>query len=290
MNEPEAHPLFLPREEDDEPKEVVKIHVTRHEGGRQVWCPRLFEASELQSLEDIFEMFGGGHYELIARDSRSKMSDRRRYELPGKSRPLTGEPEPAAPHLGAVPQQAASSGGGGALVPLLLSLAPLVLEYLKSSAAATQAQQAQQSQFLLAMMNRDSENARAHIQTMQQLADRQATSQTEIFKSLLERQANTDPAEVLMRGVELAAGLQAGAAEAAGGGGDSISEIVNGIGAAVDTMQKAKGLVGDDDGQPPGVPPQQQRPRAIPPPAQQQRPAQAPPAAAPSAPPKAANQ
>jgi hypothetical protein len=81
------HPLFPPMNDSEDSPEVTQIHVTRIEAGRPVYCPHLFGADELLSLEQVADMFGGGDYELVARDGKT-FSARRRYTLPGKSRPL----------------------------------------------------------------------------------------------------------------------------------------------------------------------------------------------------------
>lgn len=92
------HPLF------DTDHEVLSINVTRFEGGGQVWHPHRFEPDELQSLEDVFSVCGGGSYELVAHGrldgGKGKVKhgivDRKRYKLPGPSIPFPGNEPPAA--------------------------------------------------------------------------------------------------------------------------------------------------------------------------------------------------
>lgn len=78
-----AHPLF-PNDNDESPPEVGYIHIIRHESnGRKIQFPKAFLAEELQSLEQISGMFGGGNYELVARDLNNRISRRVKVYLDG---------------------------------------------------------------------------------------------------------------------------------------------------------------------------------------------------------------
>ena len=81
------HPLFPPTDEDDDPPEVEYIHVSRFENGRTPWCAHKFAPEELTELEEIADMFGGGMYELIAKNG-PRISAKRRYEIAGRQKPL----------------------------------------------------------------------------------------------------------------------------------------------------------------------------------------------------------
>ena len=91
------HPLF-PFEDDEEPKEIAFIQVIRHENGRSKQVPRMFRAEELRSLQDIFNLFGGGMYELWGRgrsisnpETCGRIAANRRYEIAGLSKPLVDD-------------------------------------------------------------------------------------------------------------------------------------------------------------------------------------------------------
>jgi hypothetical protein len=247
MNAP--HPLFLPEDDDDAP-EVGFIHVTRFDKlkGKFVYAPTLYAAEELESLEELFERYGGGFYELVARDKLKRgVTARRRYELDGKPRPLS---EPEETDTGGPPPMPVASAGPnlGGIMPILLTFAPLVVDWLKSSAATARATAEQQTNLMLAMMNRDAENARAHVLQMQALHDRQAASQSELFCVLLEKSSSGDPAELLMRGLEMGTGMVQGAQEAATHHEDTIGEFASGVGTVVEQLQKIKALDGEAPG------------------------------------------
>ena len=96
------HPLF-PFEDDEEPKEIAFIQVIRHEDGRSKQVPRMFRADELQSLQDIHALFGGGLYELWGRGRSindpqrcGRIASVRRYEIAGISKPLVDDGSNAA--------------------------------------------------------------------------------------------------------------------------------------------------------------------------------------------------
>ncbi len=85
----EAHPLFLP-EDDDEPISVSEIQICRVEQGQQVYYPRIFPATEMMSLEQVHAELGGGQYIIIARHE-GKISSKRKYVIPGKPKPMYDE-------------------------------------------------------------------------------------------------------------------------------------------------------------------------------------------------------
>jgi hypothetical protein len=71
------------------------LHVRRFEGGQWVGAPQPFEDADLGDREAVRARFGGGRYEVIARDGR-KIVGRTRFVVDGPSRPLGGEVEPVA--------------------------------------------------------------------------------------------------------------------------------------------------------------------------------------------------
>jgi hypothetical protein len=261
----EPHPLFLPEGEGEEPPEIGFVNVKRWQNGRWVFAHRQYTPGDLDSLERLFELYGGGQYELVGRDKRNaKITALKRLELDGDPLPLTGE----APKPQPMQQPAPAPSGGGVLEGLLPMLLPLVVDYLKSSAAASRTQAEQQTQLMIAMMGRDAENARAHIQTMQQLHDRQAQSQGDLLRAVLERSGGGGGMENFLQAAEVVNQIRQGAVEAvagADGGGDSMSEFANGVGTVVEQLSKVKALTGPEEPPPPTQPQQrQQQPPAAP--------------------------
>lgn len=122
-----THPLFPYDETRDDaaPELVERIQVTRWEKGRQVWHPRDFGPEEIQSTQDLFSLFGGGRYEIIARapgDERLKKLPRRTYTLPGKSLPFVEEEQEEKPAAAAAPAPAPAQDSGGAIAAVFGSL------------------------------------------------------------------------------------------------------------------------------------------------------------------------
>lgn len=143
-----VHPLFPLREgeERDDYPQIGWIHVTRYEAGGQVWAPRLFTNAELTDQSDITQMFGGGRYELVARDpEKTSIVRREAYNLAGPARPLSvdtgaGTPPPPTPHHAPAP-----SGAGDGMVSVVLAMMQ------QNSAQQIAAQQAS-TQMFTAMM------------------------------------------------------------------------------------------------------------------------------------------
>lgn len=188
----DEHPLFPAEDDDDETADIKFIQVTRIDRGRQLWAPRMFRADELTDLADISALYGGGQYELFGRgasvakpDSPGRVSARRKYEIPGPSRPLGVDPgeEPAAPAAPAVAtsQPAISSGSDNLLVALLQMSS-------QQQAAQAQAQAQSQQQFMqmmtqiLATSRQDSQNM---MQVMMQMQGQQTQSMAGIMTAML---------------------------------------------------------------------------------------------------------
>ena len=85
----------LPLFESAKRQALKTLCVRRFEAGRWVCAPQSFEGDELADREAVRARFGGGRYEVIARDGR-QIVGRTRFVLDGASRPLRDEPPPAA--------------------------------------------------------------------------------------------------------------------------------------------------------------------------------------------------
>jgi len=136
-----THELF-PAEGDEPAPPVETIHVTRLEGSGVEWCHHLFSADELPNLSAVFELFGGGRYEFIARaggpHGRASITARRKVNLAGKSLPLNPQatPEPAA---APVPHVQAPPAGLGEQATLFGFLAAVMNAQAQTNAAMIQA-------------------------------------------------------------------------------------------------------------------------------------------------------
>ncbi len=156
------HPMF-PIDEGQLPPEVAYIQITRFEAGKgQLWAPRMHRGDEIQSLQDIADLYGGGEYELIARGkdptsgNATTITKKQVWRIAGISRPLGEIPKDApaqqerggidasaiAPMLGG-PLGAMLAGGGGRVDPMMLFLI-LMMEQNKTAEARAERQSQQQ--------------------------------------------------------------------------------------------------------------------------------------------------
>lgn len=215
------HPLFPLEADDDEPIDVGWIHVTRHEAGGQRWAPRLFAAHELTDLGELAELYGGGAFELIARDGAKRtITGRRRYALPGRPKPLAPEDDTG----GVPPQPAAPAPATGANEAILLAVLQMM-----------QQQSAQQTQLVIALLTKADQGAKEHMQSMTALHDRFAQSQAQLMVTLLEAAKSGGGEgggiETFLKGLEFAQELRAGIAEgqAEDDGGSDIQDLLEGM-------------------------------------------------------------
>jgi hypothetical protein len=80
----------LPLFESSKRRVLKTLHVRRFEAGQWVGAPQRFEEGELGDRDSVRARFGGGRYEVIARDG-CKIVGRTRFVLDGPARPLGGE-------------------------------------------------------------------------------------------------------------------------------------------------------------------------------------------------------
>ncbi len=152
------HPLF-PNAPEDDKREIAWVHVTRFERTGQIWFPRAFKAEELQGLDDIAGMFGGGTYELIGRAASTKSGgvgviiDRIRVTLPGEPLPFVQEETAGAPAPAPMPFQVPQ--GGNDMHAIVIAMMQM-----------QQASQAQQTQLMATMFQASSQQTAAIVTAM----------------------------------------------------------------------------------------------------------------------------
>ncbi len=200
----EAHPLFLPEDDDDEPVQVSEIQICRMENGQQVFYPRVFPANELRSLEQVSAELGGGSYILIARHE-GRISTRRKYVLPGKPRPMYDESRQEQPAtvaqttVPAVDPMAMMMGGqGGGFMPLIM----LMMQQQQQAAD-------RQMQMFLAMMTNTRESsaedkaaARAEMQANVERERINSERMMLLMKEAMQSKGSGGAGEDFTRGVE----------------------------------------------------------------------------------------
>lgn len=201
----EGHPLFLTDDEDDHPL-VSQIQVTRMENGQQVYAPRMRQAAELQSLDQISAEFGGGIYVLVARHA-GRIVTSRKYVIPGKPKPMYDEAESPAeskavsPTQVINPMQAMMGTGEGGVMGLIMMM---MQQMMQSQAQAA----ANQTQMFIAMMQgnqassaEDKANQRAELQANIE-RERQASERTMALMREMMQAKSGGSGEDFTRGVE----------------------------------------------------------------------------------------
>ena len=230
-----AHPLF-PLDDEPEsdalPAQVTTIHVRRLEGGDWKTVPAAFAPDQLTSWEQIWTAWGGGKYELIARDDHGRITARVTEVMPGASRSLVPD-QPAEPQAHQAPAQAPPALGldlGGPMALMLQMMA---------------GQQSAQQQMFLAFLERSDRAAQQQQQTMATMYGQSSQLMANIFGKMAEQKEAGRPEEVFIRGIETANALRAGAAQEQGGGGGgggdlaSIAETVRVVGQSIAAAQQA---------------------------------------------------
>jgi hypothetical protein len=168
----EFHPLFPPQEDDDEDADapdIQEILIQRKEDGKWVSGPRVFMPGELTGLPQLFAEFGGGEYQLIARNSIHRIVRRNIVMLPGPKKPMFDTPEPVAPKPVANPMMAMMGGGGGEG-----GIMGLVMMMMQQMMQSQQQAAANQSQMMMAFIQTMATGNQAQIQAAQESMNRQS--------------------------------------------------------------------------------------------------------------------
>lgn len=221
----DAHPLFPVEEEGDTPAEVGWIQVTRFEGGRQVWGTHFFAPDELKSLDDVAIKFGGGTYELVARNVRqSRITARRRYVLSGAPIALDGSlttvDTSAAP---VAPPRAADS-----LAPLMLGILQMMTQQQQQSMQIVTSQQQQTMQLMATFMQSSKSEAATYAKLMSDSSREREKTMGDYFAKLTEI-AKPNDAEAGFRWMEL--GMEMAAKTAAPEPTSDITDLMQGMAA-----------------------------------------------------------
>jgi hypothetical protein len=222
-----ATSLFAVEDGDDDDAPVVPdvrfINVTRWDGGAKVTAPRLFRAEELADQGALFALYGGGRYELLGRDvTNSRIIAKRALNLPGPSKPMHDDQPSAAPQAGAPdvadllkamvamqqPQQAAGFNWQ-AVVALAGALAPVLGQWLQTSATRDAEAQRRHHEFMAALL-----------QQQQGASDKLVATMGQLYSS---GGAGGGGEAQFRKGIEWATEFMAGKAEAAAGAGEEFN-------------------------------------------------------------------
>jgi hypothetical protein len=247
----EPHPLFPPKDDEEDPPEVEAFHVTRLESAGWVYCRKSFAADELTSLEQLFELFGGGQFELVAR-ANNRITAKRKYSMPGAPKPLN----PGDPASGPVPPQAvaapvAHDGSGGTnwaaiVVSVLPALLGLIAQFVQSGQAAA----ARQTEMLVAMLTNSKAEGQQFMTAFAQMQGQASQAQATLMATILEKLGQhpaAEPGASFKDGIEYAGEFLKEKMNLENGGGD------DGTDAAVlqTVVQMAQGVMAGGKAAPP---------------------------------------
>lgn len=253
------HPLF-PIEEGTKSFEVSYIQVARKEGGAMCFCPQVFRAEELTTLEQITERFGGGTYELYARNASptnpgapARITKRRMVTLAGRPKPIDPSnatmQEEVAAGIRPSPFDAAKPTGGLAGDSGILVA---ILQMGQQSAQRAQEQSMQfMTMFMQMMQSSKQESAQMMTQMMSMMTNISSQNQQSMMQMipLLVAQKGGGPEEIT-KWVETMKSLGFGKAESSkseqteeepplnvGEVLSNVAEIVKGAPAALDALK-----------------------------------------------------
>lgn len=128
-----GHPLFPSESAKGVTYEgIERIRVTRWADGTFLFARRVFGAEELRSEEDIFNLFGGGNYEIIALNAdEDKIIVRRKFQLRGKRLPLNAEDD--EDNSSADDRRASKNGNGEtSLVELMMNMQQQMITFFST--------------------------------------------------------------------------------------------------------------------------------------------------------------
>jgi hypothetical protein len=245
------HPLF-PAEEGEEPHRIEFIQVVRYEHGRALLVPTTFRSGELTSLDQIYQTYGGGLYELIGRrcsvhdpTAMGRISAKVRCEIAGPSRPLVIDPNapPEAPKPPPIVQQLSPPPSAGMSDQVLIAI-------MNSQAQAQQAN----AQMMMQMFQQARADQAAMMTTVMQLgAQQQQTTMGMVSAMMAHRGGGTDEiSKIATLFKDL--GVLAPKGEGAGDDTESIGGIISNVADIVAGAVELKGAGGVLPNGPPAPP------------------------------------
>jgi len=253
----QEHPLFPAMSEDEELPIVQFITITRWDRGRQIWGSTV-PASELQTTQDIINLYGGGDYLILARKLSKKgdgsagvVTKQRRIFLPGKSKSMGGEEEPehgsSSDAASAVmPTFAAGGAPPDAMTSLLMTMLAQQSQQAAQATAAAQAQQQNFMQMMIAMMGSGKSESAEMTKVMLQMGAQQSQNMMQMMTVLLSNKGGGP--EEFAKYAQIIDALKGkgggGDGEGGGAGGGDIASMLENAADFVQGVVALKGGVG----------------------------------------------
>ncbi len=249
------HPLF-PLEDGDKTFEVSFIQITRVESGVQKFGPTV-PSNELNTEDDIFNRWGGGHYVLIARAATrgtgypGRFKKHRRVNIPGTPKPLSPDPTPeeqklAAPQTGVA--QASPMGGGDPMsfFAMMMQMQQQSLERERQASEKAVAQNQQFMQMFMTVMQGSKADSQNMIQMMMQMSSQSQQGMLQFISAMMANRGGGP--EEMAKYADLLKTLGVGGGDKKGGNGEGGAAASESIGAmlenAADLVQGMVALKG----------------------------------------------
>lgn len=253
-----GHPLF-PSDDEDDDRDISWIRIVRSEATGWVWVPRRFSAEDLTSLEDIHRLFGGGHYELIAKDINDRfITHRQKYTIPGHPLPLV--PGSESPPL---PNQAPS--GPLSSFPVATASAPvqpsmdsnvigLMMQMQQQQQQMMMQVMMQQTQMMTAFVTASKQDAHTLIDSMSKHSESMANSQGQFYSAMIAGTQGRQSAPPDQAKDFLALGLKLGQTADPVSKVDNSLDFMSSIGGVMDVFKTMASMPVPNSMQPPPPP------------------------------------
>src|SRR6185369_1595497 len=238
------HPLF-PVEEGETPLDVHFITVQRWERGK-AYTGGTFPAAEIMDVSQVFALYGGGDYVLQARKRSNTYEGQpghiirhRKINIPGKSRPMSGNP--TEEELGELPVAARRAeatppgglSGGDGLTQVMLAMSKSQQTAAQQAQQQAQQQSQQFMQMMVAMMQGSKSESAQMTQMMMTMSAQQSQNMMQMVTAMMANRGG-GPEEFgkyaeLMRGLGLGGKGADDKPEDVGSLIENVADIVTGI-------------------------------------------------------------
>lgn len=242
---------------DAHTSEIGWIEVRRVEAGRFISSPAKWDPRELESIEELGAIYGGGDYELFAKRPNGQVLTRSKVVLPGPPRSLDPRSPGAAVAAVPAPQQHATPV---AQAPIDGGMTQMFFQMMMQ-------QQQQTTQLITAFLTQGEARSREYVSNMQALHNSHAEAMASNHRQSLElfarlQQPQGGDLDKFMKGIEFAKDNLTEVVEEAAEG-DPVLETMSELVGAAAQFSQARDNQKATRQQPP-TPPPAPRPPGVP--------------------------
>ena len=223
--------------EEDKLADIEYVNIRRSIDGAWATVRRQYTIDEVGTSEALYAQLGPGSYELTARnDKNSRIITKVRVLLA----PEPGDPRAfGTPAVREVAETPAIPAADNSSDRLLMFMVQMSQQQAQQNATMMQSMMT----MITGVLTAGNANSDKYTQQMAQMFTSFGTQQTALLQSVMANKQSSDPQEMLLKGVELANELRAGAAEGKAeiSTTDELSQTMGMIAQGVDLYAKAKG-------------------------------------------------